>query len=169
MFTQMLHKLSMHNSPQITLKDIMKFYSIYKLHLHELWVFHDSRVNNIFDMNLLRVSDRLCIVNLSSLTHYFVGRFDLRSIEKKRKGTWDQFTAYSFSKLLVVHTTKIFAWMAEGIENARVVSVYPGFVRTNIINNVRWISLMIEPISLLFFISRKIGTQTMLHCVLEQP
>lgn len=107
------------------------------------------------------------VVNLCSIAHFCVSSYNLKVLEKKRKGLWDQFMAYSFSKLLVVHMTTWFAKKAEKIEGSRVTCVHPGFVRTAITKDFGWIDVMLEPISWLFFINRQMGAQTVLYCVFE--
>ncbi len=58
---------------------------------------------------LFKDSSRLRIVNVSSIAHHCVLRYDTETSKKLRKSTWDQFLGYSFSKLLILHFTKILA------------------------------------------------------------
>lgn len=98
---------------------------------------------------MLEKSDRMRVANLSSIGHNDVKQFDLKHLEKKPEGHAARIYGYCFSKLLMIYMTKLFAKRAEDIAGARVTSVDPGLVRTEItnglgiytrlINSVRWL------------------------------
>lgn len=120
----------------------------------------------------LRNSKDLRIVNVSSMTHSSSGStIDFEDVNSEK--SYDRIGAYGKSKLANILFTKELARRVEAVKpEARVVSLHPGVVRTEVVRNLRGklfdtIMRLIEPIFWLLTKSPKEGAQTSLYTIYE--
>ncbi|XP_028840332.1 dehydrogenase/reductase SDR family member 13-like [Denticeps clupeoides] len=112
------------------------------------------------------------VVTLSSMAHRW-GKIDFENlITNKDLGSgqysWQFFQAYCNSKLCNVLFTHELSKRLKGT-NVTCYSVHPGIVKTELSRHVSlWQKIFIEPVATLLFLDTKSGSQTTLHCALQE-
>ncbi|XP_036070901.1 dehydrogenase/reductase SDR family member 13 isoform X2 [Oryzias melastigma] len=111
------------------------------------------------------------VVTVSSLLHH-LGRIDFSLLESTKdlvsgQSTWQNFQAYCNSKLCNVLFTRELANHLEGT-GVTCFTLHPGVVYTELCRNISWWQqLLMIPIAKLFFLDTDGGSQTTLHCSLQ--
>ncbi|KAJ8403332.1 hypothetical protein AAFF_G00351040 [Aldrovandia affinis] len=112
------------------------------------------------------------VINVASKAHEF-GTVDFNCLSThKELGVGDSgfqtFMLYSHSKLCNLLFTHELAKRLQGT-SVTCYSLHPGGVRTEIARNTSiWFRIIMQPISLLFFVDADSGAQTTLHCALQE-
>lgn len=122
-------------------------------------------------LDRLKATGQSRVINVSALLHH-QGSVDFGTLSTHRdvvtgQSSWHCFKAYCHSKLCNVLFTRELANRLEGT-GVTCYSLHPGVIATELIRNIRWIRLLMLPISKLFFLSPEEGAQTTLHCALQE-
>ncbi|XP_070761440.1 dehydrogenase/reductase SDR family member 13-like [Enoplosus armatus] len=112
------------------------------------------------------------VVTVAALLHRF-GDVDFPLLASKKdlasgQSAWRDFQAYCDSKLCNVLFTRELANRLEGT-SVTCYSLHPGVVRTELCRSMSlWQRLLIMPFAKLFFLDPEGGSQTTLHCALQE-
>ncbi|XP_017277488.1 dehydrogenase/reductase SDR family member 13 [Kryptolebias marmoratus] len=112
------------------------------------------------------------VVTVSALLHRF-GSIDFPLLASRKdlvsgESTWQSIQAYCNSKLCNVLFTRELANQLEGT-NVSCYSLHPGVISTEIGRNLSpWQQLLMKPLAKLFFLDLEGGSQTTLHCALQE-
>ncbi|KAF7652762.1 hypothetical protein LDENG_00092310, partial [Lucifuga dentata] len=126
--------------------------------------------------NLLLDRLRRCgsgrVVTVAALLHR-LGHIDFPLLASQKdlvagQSSWHSFQAYCNSKLCNVLFTRELANRLEGI-SVTCYSLHPGVIRTELCRNASlWQRLLLTPFAKLFFLDPAEGSQTTLHCALQE-
>ncbi|XP_034024929.1 dehydrogenase/reductase SDR family member 13-like isoform X2 [Thalassophryne amazonica] len=123
-------------------------------------------------LDRLRQCGRSRVVTVTALLHH-LGTVDFPLLDATKdlvsgQTTRDVFRAYCNSKLCNVLFTRELANRLEG-SGVTCYSLHPGVVYTELCRNISWWQrLLLTPVARLFFLDPEAGSQTVLHCVLQQ-
>ncbi|XP_051253984.1 dehydrogenase/reductase SDR family member 13 isoform X2 [Dicentrarchus labrax] len=112
------------------------------------------------------------VVNVAALLHR-CGTIDFPLLASKKdlvsgQSAWHNFRAYCNSKLCNVLFTRELANRLEGT-SVTCYSLHPGVIYTELCRSMSlWLQLLMIPLSKLFFLDLEAGSQTTLHCALQQ-
>uniref|UniRef100_A0A673AWW2 Dehydrogenase/reductase (SDR family) member 13a, duplicate 3 n=1 Tax=Sphaeramia orbicularis TaxID=375764 RepID=A0A673AWW2_9TELE len=112
------------------------------------------------------------IINVAALLHRF-GNIDFPLLASKKdlvsgQSTWHNFQAYCSSKLCNVLFTRELANRLEG-SAVSCYSLHPGVVYTELCRSLSpWLQILIVPFAKLLFLDPEGGSQTTLHCALQE-
>ncbi|XP_004075984.2 dehydrogenase/reductase SDR family member 13 isoform X1 [Oryzias latipes] len=112
------------------------------------------------------------VVTVSALLHH-LGRIDFALLGSTKdlvsgQSTWQNFQAYCNSKLCNVLFTRELANHLEGT-GVTCFTLHPGVVYTELCRNMSWWQqLLLIPVAKLFFLDTDGGSQTTLHCSLQE-
>ncbi|CAJ1065942.1 dehydrogenase/reductase SDR family member 13-like [Xyrichtys novacula] len=112
------------------------------------------------------------VVTVSALLHR-LGNIDFPLLASKKElvsgqSTWHNFQAYSSSKLCNVLFTRELANRLEGT-SVTCYSLHPGVIYTELCRSISlWQQLLMFPFAKLFFLDPEAGSQTTLHCALQE-
>ncbi|XP_034557367.1 dehydrogenase/reductase SDR family member 13-like [Notolabrus celidotus] len=112
------------------------------------------------------------VVTVSALLHR-LGNVDFPLLASKKdlvsgQSTWCNFQAYSSSKLCNVLFTRELANRLEGT-GVTCYSLHPGVILTELCRSMSlWQQLLLLPFAKLFFLHPEGGSQTTLHCALQE-
>ncbi|KAM3875394.1 dehydrogenase/reductase SDR family member 13a.3 [Diretmus argenteus] len=112
------------------------------------------------------------VVNVAALLHRF-GTVDFALLASQKdlvsgQSTWNQFKAYCNSKLCNVLFTRELANQLEGT-SVTCYSLHPGVIYTELCRHMSlWQRLLLMPVAKLFFLDPEAGSQTTLHCALQE-
>ncbi|XP_041651945.1 dehydrogenase/reductase SDR family member 13-like [Cheilinus undulatus] len=112
------------------------------------------------------------VVNVSALLHR-LGSIDFPLLDSKKdlvsgQSTWHNFQAYCNSKLCNVLFTRELANRLEGT-SVTCYSLHPGVIYTELCRSLSlWQQLLLIPFAKLFFLDPEGGSQTTLHCALQE-
>ncbi|KAJ8332749.1 hypothetical protein SKAU_G00425380 [Synaphobranchus kaupii] len=112
------------------------------------------------------------VVNVAALL-YRLGAVDFPRLTARRdsaplQSSWARLQSYCNSKLCNVLFTRELANQLEGT-SVTCYSLHPGVVSTELCRDVPlWQRLLLFPVSLLFFLDVEAGSQTTLHCALQE-
>ncbi|XP_071778251.1 dehydrogenase/reductase SDR family member 13-like [Centroberyx gerrardi] len=112
------------------------------------------------------------VVNVAALLHRF-GAIDFPLLASQKdlvsgRSTWHNFKAYCNSKLCNVLFTRELANRLEGT-SVTCYSLHPGVIYTELCRNMSlWQQLLLMPVAKLLFLDPEAGSQTTLHCALQE-
>ncbi|XP_042369999.1 dehydrogenase/reductase SDR family member 13-like [Plectropomus leopardus] len=112
------------------------------------------------------------VVTVAALLHR-LGGVDFPLLTANRdvvsaQSTWNNFQAYCSSKLCNVLFTRELANRLEGT-TVTCYSLHPGVVYTELCRSLSpWLQILIVPFAKLFFLDPEGGSQTTLHCALQE-
>ncbi|XP_008277074.1 dehydrogenase/reductase SDR family member 13 [Stegastes partitus] len=104
---------------------------------------------------------------------YRLGNIDFPLLASKKdlvpgQSTWHNFQAYCHSKLCNVLFTRELANRLQGT-NVTCYTLHPGVIYTDLCRNLSlWLQLLVKPFAKLFFLDPEGGSQTTLHCALQE-
>ncbi|XP_049431523.1 dehydrogenase/reductase SDR family member 13-like isoform X1 [Epinephelus fuscoguttatus] len=112
------------------------------------------------------------VLTVAALLHCF-GSLDFPLLASRKdlvsgQSTWDNFQAYCNSKLCNVLFTRELANRLEGT-GVTCYSLHPGVIYTELCRSLSlWQQLLLMPLAKLFFLDPEGGSQTTLHCALQE-
>lgn len=112
------------------------------------------------------------VVTVSALLHR-LGKINFPLLASNKdlvlgQSTWHNIQAYCNSKLCNVLFTRELANRLEGT-NVTCYSLHPGVIQTEVCRSMSlWLQLLMMPFAKLFFLNPEEGSQTTLHCALQE-
>ncbi|XP_028276291.1 dehydrogenase/reductase SDR family member 13-like [Parambassis ranga] len=112
------------------------------------------------------------VVTVAALLHR-LGNIDFPLLDSTKdlvvgQTNWNNIQAYSNSKLCNVLFTRELANRLEGT-GVTCYSLHPGVIYTEVCRNMSlWLRLLMIPFAMLFFLDTEGGSQTTLHCALQE-